>query len=483
MTPRKKLATAPSQTEDVPFEYEQDEADKEPLWYAPPTDTVAEASLVGAMYLDPTCIGQVCGIVNEKDFYYLPHKHVFEVLSSMSTDEAQPVVDPVVVVDRLHELYPENYSRSIARHVMAMIGDACPVATNAVHYAGVVRRISRERMMAQTASLLLTKGTVGDGTINMPNWIETMSGVMDAYLQHTDAYEADVSKLSESLGLEIRDTAHNPGFSTGFPSIDKVVPRGIQPQNVFMVAARSGVGKSWIQCHLVINALKSGRAVLFPSLEMPKEEVLLRIFSLLECIPTQELEERVLNGYDLADIVKRHPYLHNLALTDRCDSIRDIRAALHKKRAMGMPISCVFIDYLQLLSSDLARGASTYEKTSNVATSLKSFARRERVALVLAVQLSRRGGAGDIEPTLDMLRDSGAIEECADRILFAWAPGKSAGLDRLQRATMSNRLELKLEKNRQGKDNIRASLEVSEWCGMREVPDMAQTYMSPPLDA
>jgi replicative DNA helicase len=244
-------------------------------------------------------------------------------------------------------------------------------------------------------------------------------------------------------------------IATGWPIIDAKrsgLGRMIRPGELAILAARTGVGKTWAVQHMIAEALqrdREHRAVLFP-LEMTPGMMAGRILAHCFGVPPEAIDEMALSGQIQADeIVDRHAYLDRLAFVPNAVAVDDLEECMAAAGASmnGTP-TIMAIDYLGLLQWRGQVRAPIYERASENATQLKAMTHDLGVVTLAAAQLSRSGGgAGDREPSLDAVRDSGVIEEAADRVIAFW------------RVKDSPQVQVKILKNRFGPTGAEATLE------------------------
>lgn len=226
--------------------------------------------------------------------------------------------------------------------------------------------------------------------------------------------------LQEWLDEERRGTEHDS--STGWKSLDALLGKPMRHSEVILIAARTGVGKTWAIQGILENILgvRTDASGLLIQLEMPA-------FHMAERFATHALDvapggARALARGDLTveDVLTASPLLDRIGLVTaslRVDQIPD--AITSMEDATGKRPEIVAVDYLGLLRG---AGRSRYEQASEVSRSLKQIANDQGVLILAAAQLSRDGGDGTKRPTLDMLRDSGVAEEASDRVLGLWRP-------------------------------------------------------------
>ncbi len=255
---------------------------------------------------------------------------------------------------------------------------------------------------------------------------------------------------------ERSDPAWRP-VSLGFGSIDAEI-RGVSPGQVLLIAARSGVGKTWMLETIEANfSSRTDAGQVSLSLEMPGAEWAERALAIHNDVAPEQVEvwakQRTL-AQNSAEFLHR---MRNALVVEDAVRISGLSDVLAEARArLEVPVRLVTVDYMGLIG---VPGATAYERASAVALAVKAFAKRESVAVILAAQLSRAGQSGEIPVTKQMLRDSGCAEESGDFILGCHRPGKALS-DDARLAMVDEELEeadcvmtVEVLKNRKGREN------------------------------
>lgn len=233
----------------------------------------------------------------------------------------------------------------------------------------------------------------------------------------------------------------------GFGSLDSDM-RGISPGQVCAFAARTSVGKTWALATIEQNCMPY-MGVLSLSLEMPGLEWAERALAIHADVAPEQVEiwarQRELKERSQSFVAASR----NVVLYEEPVQIEQLGNLIQLARAR-VPVRLVLIDYLGLIG---ARGRDSYERASQIGKALKETAKRTDVSIVVATQLSRAGGDGSIPVTLDMLRDSGVIEEAMDFIVGCWRPGRNTNADPQEQLALEDVMRCQLLKNRKGREN------------------------------
>lgn len=236
----------------------------------------------------------------------------------------------------------------------------------------------------------------------------------------------------------------------GFGSIDADL-RGISAGQVCGVAARTAVGKTWLLETIAHNfAARRDAGCLALSLEMPGAEWAERALAIFADVAPETVEAWAKQGELGHEAAAFLEHMENAVVIDEYVRLTELRQAFAQARErLQVPLRLVMIDYLGLLD---AVGQGPYERASAVGKGLKQIAKEEKVAIVVAMQVSRAGGDGSEPVSIAMLRDSGVLEEALDFLLGAWRPGKSNNLSPPDALNLRDVMRVAVLKNRKGQD-------------------------------
>jgi replicative DNA helicase len=257
-------------------------------------------------------------------------------------------------------------------------------------------------------------------------------------------------ELLEEYALAATEPGSEPVF-LGFGSLDTEL-RGVTPGRVLGIAARTSVGKTWL-LETIEHAIAANpnRGTLALSLEMPGVEWAERALAIHADVAPEQVEEWAKDrelGRHAADFLERMK--HSLVIEDPL-SLDNLGAAIEAARGRlnPVPLRVLLIDYAGLLR---VSGSDAYDRASSLARALKDVAKLERLAVIVALQLSRAGGDGSQPVTMTMLRDSGVLEESLDMLIGAWRPGKDPSLSPPDALNLANVLRVSVLKNRRGQE-------------------------------
>lgn len=252
---------------------------------------------------------------------------------------------------------------------------------------------------------------------------------------------------------ECAANAAGASIHTGWPTIDRAFG-ALRQGEVVLIAARAGVGKTNAITSIGNFNAARGQNVLYCTMEMSTSEMAERVVAQATKIQPQDMRlhhERL----DVNAAREHLPYLDHIRIYDEPLSVNQLSYVVKQCQADGFSPDLIIVDYIGLFQWEGNKGAMQYERASEIARSLKTQAKRLGVAMIACSQLNREAGDGTEEPFMHMLRDSGAIEEAADRIMMMWKRGKNVAL--------------KVSKNRHGEEGDCILLRYEKGMSMEEV--------------
>jgi replicative DNA helicase len=417
----------------------------------PPHDLEAEASVLGAAMLSPPALDSIedTGLCAE-DFYRPAHQHIYASMMRL-TARGEPI-DTITVTHQLRQDgLLDQIGGAAALHALQ---NATPSISNADRYATLVRQSALLRRLIHAAGDIAELGydsetSAAEGTLDQAE--QRLHRLTLA--QHTATVsEADqlLPGWIERLEARVDSGGGITGVSTGLRDLD-VLTSGLQPGSLTIVGARPAVGKSAFALGIAAHvAIELRRPVLFVSLEMPHDELLARLVSLLGKVDSTRLRSATLSEPDWARIGKAHTRLTGAPLVlddDSTATVGAIRARARRLRARYKDLALVVVDYLQLLGTPVGARVENRQLVVDENTRMLKLLARDLAVPVLATsQVSRAVEArADKRPMLSDLRESGAIESHSDVVAALYR-------DELYNPASSDRgmAELNLLKHRNG---------------------------------
>jgi len=386
-----------------------------------PHSVEAEQSVIGSMMIDREAIVIASEIIVGDDFYNRQYGVVFEAMTELH-EEGKPV-DVVTLQDRLKEkdVPGEVSSLEFIRDIIT----AVPTSANIKYYAGIVAEKSILRRMIrineEIANLCYT------GKENMELILEEAEKRIFELIQRRNTGEfvpirQIVWNALEKIEAASRNTGRVTGVATGFLDLDYKTS-GMQPADLVLIAARPSMGKTAFVLNIAQHvAFRLKEPVAIFSLEMSKEQLVNRLFSLESNVDAQNLRNGSLSDQEWEKLIESAGVIgkSNLFIDDTAGiSISEMRSKCRKFK-LEHNIKMVIIDYLQLMSGS-GRSESRQQEVSEISRALKKLARELNVPVLALSQLSRAvEQRPDKRPMMSDLRDSGAIEQDADVVMFIY---------------------------------------------------------------
>ena len=385
-----------------------------------PHSVEAEQAVVGSMMLDYRCIPEVIELVEAEDFYLPVHRDIFETVYAMFV--AGDVIDPVTALGAMkaRNVYDEQTSYDYVMRLM----DITPTAAHARHYSELVREQSLLRHIAEAA--IDIQGMVferqGDASTVLDaaeqRIYDIRKGRSSNQLYRIPVVLVDVYRQIKEM---VEAGGHLPGLQTGIPELDHYLG-GLINANFILIASRPGMGKTSIALNIALHATRSsGKAVVFFSLEMSREQLVTRLLSSEARVPSNALLMGTLSSGDWPRLGKSAAELSKLELLfddNPSISVAEMKAKCRRVQNLGL----IVIDYLQLMQgSPGKRFDNRTTEVGEISRSLKIMAKELNVPVLCLSQLSRESEKRSKKrPMLSDLRESGAIEQDADSVMFLY---------------------------------------------------------------
>ena len=387
-----------------------------------PHSVEAEQAVLGSMLIDPRCVPDVIEQLRPEDFYIRQHREIYETIYSMFNFSL--TIDPVTVLENMRKngVYDENVSRNYILQLM----DTTPTAANVGEYVAIIKDKTLLRRIAETA---------GDMTAMVQQGTDSGQDVLEAAEQRVYAIRQGraargLTPISAVL-LDVYDRLNElaasdaavPGLSTGLGALDLAIS-GLNKSDLILLAARPGMGKTSMALNILLHAGKfSGKSVAFFSLEMSREQLVLRLISNESFVDNKKLVTGKLNESDWEKVAAAADALNRTKILiddDSTVSVADINAKCRRVEDLGL----VVIDYLQLMTSAGGKersGDNRQQIVSDISRALKIMAKELNVPVLCLSQLSRANESRtNKRPMLSDLRESGAIEQDADIVMFLY---------------------------------------------------------------
>ena len=386
-----------------------------------PHSVEAEQSVIGSMIMDRDAIMTASEVITSEDFYQSQYGVLFDAMLELY-NEGKPV-DLVTLQERLREkdVPPEISSLEFAKDLL----DAVPTSANVRHYATIVQEKSMLRKLIKVnEEIANTCYLAKERTEDILE--ETEKKIFDLLQYRSTGDFVPIKQVVLNALDKIEKASKNKGTVTGIPTgfidLDYKLS-GLQRSDLILIAARPSMGKTAFVLNVAQNmAFKEGKTVAIFSLEMSKEQLVNRLFSLESKVDSQALRTGNLTDEDWAKLIEGAAVVgkSNLIIDDTPGiSIAELRSKCRKFK-LEHNLGIIIIDYLQLMSGG-KRSESRQQEISEISRSLKAVARELNVPVVALSQLSRAvEQRPDHRPMLSDLRESGAIEQDADVVMFLY---------------------------------------------------------------
>jgi replicative DNA helicase len=387
----------------------------------PPQNLEAEQSVLGAMMLSTEAMADVVELLDVEDFYRSAHGKIYGVLRSLFA-HGEPV-DVITTVDALRKggLLDDVGGPLYLRDLV----DQVPTPAGAAHYAKIVADAAlRRRLIAASADIMDLSYGGGQDADQIAD--EAEQRIYDVARREDKEETAILRDLVDQAMLDLetiqnRESAYT-GLPSGFRDLDDLTS-GLQPGNLIVIAARPGVGKSSLAMNMARNVAVAGEPVAVFSLEMSRTEIGMRLLCADAKVPWDRIRNKRVGPDDWTRVVAAAERLHDapLHIVDSGNvNIVDIRAKARRMRTGRTGLSLIIVDYLQLMTSPSARRPDNrQQEVAEISRSLKLLAKELHIPVVALSQLNRNPEArADKRPQLSDLRESGAIEQDSDVVMF-----------------------------------------------------------------
>jgi replicative DNA helicase len=387
-----------------------------------PNNLDAERSILGAILVDNNALNAAIEALKAEDFFLPQHRHVFTRMIALG--ESQQAIDLVTLTEELHR--SGELEASGGAPYLASLADGMPRVSNVEHYARIVKEKALLRNLIHTAHNIQQHAFDGE---------EGADAILDSAESSIFAIAEDRVKAGlisvkdivrdnfERLEKIFREGKSVTGISTGYGELDKLLS-GLQPSELIILAARPSQGKTALALNLMENvAIRGGHPVAMFSLEMSKESLLQRLVASVAQVDAHKFRSGHLSKDDwrrmaesLGQIASAPLWIDDAGTA----TVLEIGAKARRlKRDRGL--SLLVVDYLQLIASR-GRFGNRQEEVASISRGLKGLAKELQIPVLVLSQLTRAPERDDRGPQLSDLRESGAIEQDADVVMFIYRP-------------------------------------------------------------
>lgn len=387
----------------------------------PPHNLEAEKSVIGAAMLDKEVVFDVLEVVRAEDFYSKANREIFTVITDLQRSSTP--VDVLTVTD---ELKKRKMLEAVGGRVyVAQLSADVPSVSNAVEYAKIVAEKAVLRRLIGTADEIAKKGYEEiENTLDILEYAE--KGIFEIAKSKQHSEMAKISEIILTNFEEISVRSQSQGGITGVPSglidLDRKLS-GFQKSDMVVLAARPSMGKTAFALNVALNAaLKADAKVLIFSLEMAKEQLSQRLLSMEARVESQKMST---GDVDMSDWDKMSAALDSFnKMSIYIDDTPGIKLMEIKNKCRRMKaetgLDMIILDYLQLMEGE-KRSDNRQQEITSLSRGMKLLAREMECPVIVLSQLSRAPDQRENHrPVLSDLRESGAIEQDADVVLFLY---------------------------------------------------------------
>ena len=375
-----------------------------------------ERAVLSSIFFNPEELEDILGVLKPKDFYLPAHKAIFEAIVKLHSEDMP--IDEDFVRNRVDK-------KEVNDNVLLEILSANPI-TNTAAYVKEIKDASVKRELATLATTI--KKVAIEDDISANEALDTIQG--ELYKISTNSATSELKDMqtvtSDTLAyiekMKKLGNRYLIGQTTGFEALDKKTT-GFNEGDLVIIAARPAMGKTALVLNMALKNVEQKKGVIFFSLEMPAEQLMLRMLAAKTSIPLQNLRKGDMDDKEWSNLSAAFDDLNSKKLfVDDGGSINinQLRARVRKlAQIQENNISLVVIDYLQLMQG--LGNKDRHQEVSDISRGLKMLARELKIPIVALSQLNRGlESRPDKRPMLSDLRESGAIEQDADIIMFVY---------------------------------------------------------------
>ncbi|MCQ2423436.1 MAG: replicative DNA helicase [Clostridia bacterium] len=383
-----------------------------------PFSLEAEQSVLGAILINPECFNDLAGLLTVEDFQLEEHRDIYNVMQSMYLKSRE--IDVVTLIDEL--VKNGTCDEAGGKEYIRLIAELVPSSANVKDYANIVRE------KALLRSLITTCGEITEDAFSEQD-------DADRQLELAEAKIFAIAEKRENKGFthikdalvgvyqHLQDVKNDPigsmGVPTGFSGLDRVLV-GLGKSDLVLVGARPGMGKTSFALNIATNVARSTKkTVCIFSLEMSTEQLITRMLASEALVDSYKLRSGDLPDEDWTKLAHAASSLSgtDILIDDTSGiTVSGMKSKLRRVKNLGL----VVIDYLQLMQSE-RRIDNRVQEVADISRSMKLLAKELMVPVICCAQLSRGPESrNDKRPMLSDLRDSGAIEQDADMVLFLY---------------------------------------------------------------
>lgn len=387
----------------------------------PPQNLDAEEAILGAILTNPVCLNKVCDLIKPESFYKPANRFIYDsIIYLFSKNQAIDIVtvsERLSETDKLEKVGGRAYINDLALNVIT--------TANVEYYAKIVQEKSIKRELINAGAEIVEMAYDNNSTEKTLDTAEKLIFNISQQKSTTDMVAVKDLVLTSYEQIEYRYNHRDEliGVPTDFYDLD-MMTSGLQKSDLIILAARPSMGKTALALNIAQNvAIKAKKAVAIFSLEMPKEQLVTRMLCSVAEVDTQRLKTGMMQAKDWEKLTTTMNIFADapIYIDDNAGAtVMDIRAKCRRLAMEEKEIGLVVIDYLQLMEGS-GGSDDRNQQVSAISRGLKALARELGVPVIALSQLSRAvESRQDKKPMLSDLRESGAIEQDADIVMFIY---------------------------------------------------------------
>ncbi|MGC1414614.1 MAG: replicative DNA helicase [Candidatus Acidiferrum sp.] len=388
-----------------------------------PNNLDAERSVLGAILLDNNALNAAIENLRAEDFFLDQHRRVFTQMISLG--EAQQAIDLITLTEELHRR--GDLEAAGGAPYLASLADGMPKVSNIEHYARIVKEKALLRNLIHATHNIQQRAFEGEDGADaiLDNAESSIFALAEDRVRAGLIPVKDIVRDNfERLEKIFREGKSITGVPTGYVELDKLTS-GLQASELLILAARPSQGKTALALNLAENiGIRAGQPVAIFSLEMSKESLLQRLVASVAQIDAHKFRTGHLSREDWRRMTEALGTISSAPLwIDDAGSISvlEIGAKARRLKKEKGGLALLIVDYLQLITAR-GRFSNRNEEVSSISRSLKGLAKELQIPVLVLSQLTRAPEREDRGPQLSDLRESGAIEQDADVVMFIYRP-------------------------------------------------------------
>ena len=373
-----------------------------------------ERAILNSILFDPEQFIDIAEQLNFKDFYLPAHQDIFHAMEQLSKKELP--IDEEFLKKELFNRFDEN--------AMLEILSVNPISNTSAYVAELKDKAMKRHLITLTTEIkrvTIEEDLPGSEVADMVEAKLYEITQDNAQLDFRDAPDVTSGTLEYIKKMKERGNSELVGVDTGFRELNKKTT-GFGEGDLIIIAARPAMGKTAFALNIMLNLINQGKGVAFFSLEMPAEQLMLRVLSAKTSIPLQKLRVGDMDDEQWGRLSAAMEFISNqpLFIDDQGSvNINQLRSKLRKLKAKNPEVTMAIVDYLQIMSSSGTK--DRHMEVSEISRGLKMLARELKMPIIALSQLNRGlESRNDKRPMLSDIRESGAIEQDADIIMFVY---------------------------------------------------------------